>query len=73
MTTVSKQPLLRGIAVLILAIAFLYGCKDFLSAASEPQGTVNQTTLANRAGGGAVARVDLPAAVLPAAIEAPGA
>ena len=50
MTTVSKKPLLRGAAVLILAIAFLYGCKDFLSAASEPQGTLNQTTLANRAG-----------------------
>ena len=50
MTTVSKKPLLRGAAVLILAIAFLYGCKDFLSNASEPQGTLNQTTLANRAG-----------------------
>ena len=50
MTTVSKQPLLRGTALVILAIAMLYGCKDFLSAASEPQGTLNQTTLANRAG-----------------------
>ena len=50
MTTVSKKPLLRGAAVLILAIAFLYGCKDFLSSASAPQGTLNQTTLANRAG-----------------------
>jgi starch-binding outer membrane protein, SusD/RagB family len=50
MTTISKKPLLRGAAVLILAIAFLYGCKDFLSSASAPQGTLNQTTLANRAG-----------------------
>src|SRR5712672_2476034 len=50
MTTVSKKPLLRGAAVLILAIAFLYGCKDFLSNAAAPQGTLNQTTLANRAG-----------------------
>jgi hypothetical protein len=50
MTTVSKKPLLRGAAVLILAIAFLYGCKDFLSSAAAPQGTLNQTTLANRAG-----------------------
>src|ERR1700694_2102469 len=50
MTTVSKQPLLRGTAIVILAIAMLYGGKDSLSAASEPQGTVNQTTLANRAG-----------------------
>jgi hypothetical protein len=50
MTTVLKQPLLRGTAAIILATALAYGCKDFLSAASEPQGTLNQTTLANRAG-----------------------
>jgi starch-binding outer membrane protein, SusD/RagB family len=50
MTTLSKKSLLRGTAVMILATAMLYGCKDFLSAASEPQGTLNQQTLANRAG-----------------------
>jgi hypothetical protein len=50
MATVSKKSLLRGTAVMILATAVLYGCKDFLSAASEPQGTLNQTTLANRTG-----------------------
>jgi starch-binding outer membrane protein, SusD/RagB family len=50
MATVSKKSLLRGMAVTILATAVLYGCKDFLSSASEPQGTLNQTTLANRAG-----------------------
>jgi signal transduction histidine kinase len=32
-----------------------------------------QVTLANRPGGGAIARVDLPAAVLPAVVEAPQA
>jgi starch-binding outer membrane protein, SusD/RagB family len=50
MATVSKKSLLRGMAVTILATAVLYGCKDFLSSASEPQGTLNQTTLANRVG-----------------------
>jgi hypothetical protein len=37
-------------AVTILATAVLYGCKDFLSTAAEPQGTLDQTTLANRTG-----------------------
>jgi starch-binding outer membrane protein, SusD/RagB family len=50
MATVSKKSLLRGMAVTILATAVLYGCKDFLSTAAEPQGTLDQTTLANRTG-----------------------
>src|SRR6266576_2754721 len=50
METVSKKSLLRGMAVTILATAVLYGCKDFLSTAAEPQGTLDQTTLANRTG-----------------------
>jgi hypothetical protein len=50
MKIVSKHFLLGGTGLLILATAGLYGCKDFLSSASEPQGTLNQTTLANRAG-----------------------
>jgi len=50
MKTALKSPLLRGTALLILATAMAYGCKDFLSAASEPQGTLNEQTLANRAG-----------------------
>src|SRR6476469_11249904 len=50
MTIGLKNPLLRGTAAIILATVVAYGCKDFLSAASEPQGTLNQTTLANRAG-----------------------
>jgi starch-binding outer membrane protein, SusD/RagB family len=50
MTMVSKRPLLRGAAMVILTTVVLYGCKDFLSNASQPQGTLNQETLANRAG-----------------------
>jgi hypothetical protein len=50
MKIVSKHFLLGGTGLLILATAGLYGCKDFLSNAAEPQGTLNQTTLANRAG-----------------------
>jgi hypothetical protein len=50
MKTVSKHALLRGTGLVILATAVLYGCKDFLSNAAEPQGTLNQQTLANRAG-----------------------
>jgi starch-binding outer membrane protein, SusD/RagB family len=50
MKTVSKNALLRGTGLVILATAGLYGCKDFLTNASTPQGTLNQSTLANRAG-----------------------
>jgi hypothetical protein len=50
MKIASKQFLLRGTGLLILATAALYGCKDFLSTAAAPQGTLNQTTLANHAG-----------------------
>jgi starch-binding outer membrane protein, SusD/RagB family len=50
MRPITKYPLLRGTAAIILGTAILYGCKDFLSNASEPQGTLNQQTLANRAG-----------------------
>lgn len=50
MKTVLKNPLLRGTALVILATATIYGCKDFLTAAAEPQGTLNESTLANRAG-----------------------
>src|SRR2546430_7306381 len=50
MTLGSKNPLLRGTAAIILASVVMYGCKDFLTNASEPQGTLDQTTLANHAG-----------------------
>lgn len=45
-----KNSLLRGSALVILASAGLYGCKDFLQNAAEPQGTLNASTLANKTG-----------------------
>ena len=50
MISKSKHPLLRGTALVILATAMVYGCKDFLSAASEPQGALDAPTLANPTG-----------------------
>jgi hypothetical protein len=41
---------LGGTGLLVLATAGLYGCKDFLTTAAEPQGTLNQGTLATRDG-----------------------
>ena len=50
MKIVSRHPLLAGTTFLVLATGALYGCKDFLTDASAPQGTLNEQTLANRAG-----------------------
>jgi hypothetical protein len=50
MKLMAKHPLLRSAAAILLATVVLYGCKDFLSNASEPQGTLNQQTLANPEG-----------------------
>jgi starch-binding outer membrane protein, SusD/RagB family len=50
MKTTSRHPLLSGSALLIFSAVTLYGCKDFLEEAANPQGTLNQLTLANRAG-----------------------
>src|SRR4029078_1279575 len=50
MKIVSKHPVLAGTALLIFATGALYGCKDFLTDASAPQGTLNEQTLANKAG-----------------------
>ena len=50
MKIASKHPLLVGTAVLTLASLALYGCKNFLTDASKPQGTLDQSTLANAAG-----------------------
>src|SRR6202521_2875081 len=49
MKIVAKHPLLLGTALLTIATGALYGCKDFLSNAAAPQGTLDQSTLANRA------------------------
>jgi hypothetical protein len=45
----SRQPLLLGTAMM-LGMGTLYGCKDFLAEAAAPQGTLNENTLANKAG-----------------------
>jgi starch-binding outer membrane protein, SusD/RagB family len=50
MKIVSKNPLLVGTALLTLATGALYGCKDFLGNAASPQGTLDQSTLANPSG-----------------------
>src|SRR3981081_2567525 len=50
MISKSKHPLLRGTALVILATATVYGCKDFLSVASQPQGALDANTLANPTG-----------------------
>ena len=49
MNKFSKQPVLLGLAVMLCSVT-LYGCKDFLTSAALPQGTLDQTTLANKAG-----------------------
>jgi len=50
MRIASKYPLLVGTAVLTLGLAGLYGCKNFLTDASKPQGTLDQGTLATASG-----------------------
>lgn len=53
MEKLSRHPLLLGKAlpiVMLLVAVTLYGCKDFLTDAASPQGTLNEETLANRAG-----------------------
>ena len=46
----SKHPLLVGTAVLTSLSLGLYGCKNFLTDASKPQGTLDQSTLATPSG-----------------------
>jgi hypothetical protein len=50
MKIASKHPLLVGTTCLILGAGVIYGCSDFLSASATPQGTLDASTLANRAG-----------------------
>ena len=50
MKIVSKHPLLVGSAFLTLATGAIYGCKDFLTSAAAPQGTLDAGALANRQG-----------------------
>lgn len=50
MKTARQHPLLFGTAFLTMAGAALYGCKDFLSSAADPQGTLNEQSLATLSG-----------------------
>jgi starch-binding outer membrane protein, SusD/RagB family len=50
MKKTSRHPLVLWSALWICAAAMLYGCSDFLETYSEPQGTLNETTLQNRTG-----------------------
>ncbi len=49
MKIVSKHPLVFAVS-LGTVVAAGWGCKDFLEKASEPLGTLDQTTLLNKAG-----------------------
>jgi hypothetical protein len=46
----SRHPLAFGAALLTAAAAVLYGCNNFLDKAAEPQGTLDEQTLANKIG-----------------------
>jgi hypothetical protein len=50
MTKISRHPLLFWTTCFILVSSAMYSCKDFLTDASSPQGTLNEETLANKAG-----------------------
>ncbi len=50
MRNVSRQPVLLGIALMLGGAGTLYGCKDFLTDAATPKGTLDAGTLANRLG-----------------------
>jgi hypothetical protein len=50
MKIVSRHALLLWTGSVILATVTLYGCKDFLTNAADPQGILNATTLQNQAG-----------------------
>jgi hypothetical protein len=50
MKIVLKNRLIVGTAVLTLATGGLYGCKDFLTENATPQGALDASTLANKAG-----------------------
>jgi len=50
MKIVTNNRLLRRAALAIVAGVTLYGCKDFLSKASIPEGTLDQGTLSTPGG-----------------------
>lgn len=50
MKRTSRHPLLLWTAFMTFTGTALYGCKDFLTEAAAPKGTLNEETLANKAG-----------------------
>src|SRR5688572_19499435 len=50
MKIASRHPLLLWTALLMSSAVTLQGCQDFLEEASAPQGTLNELSLATRAG-----------------------
>jgi hypothetical protein len=50
MNKVSKRPVLVGMAVMLCSLGILQGCKNFLTDAALPQGTLDQGTLGTKAG-----------------------
>ena len=50
MKMISRHGLLLGTASVMLTAGSMYGCKDFLASAAQPQGILNEQTLANKAG-----------------------
>ena len=50
MKIASRHPLAFGVALATLVLAGLSGCDDFLEKASQPKGTLDEATLANKAG-----------------------
>jgi starch-binding outer membrane protein, SusD/RagB family len=50
MKTASRHPLLLGTVSLLLTGVAAYGCKDFLTEAAAPQGTLDEQTVLTKAG-----------------------
>jgi hypothetical protein len=50
MKNVSRRPMLLGIGMMLCSLGTLYGCKDFLTEAALPQGTLDQGTLGTKSG-----------------------
>ncbi len=46
----SRKQVFLGVAAMLCGVGTLYGCADLLTDAAKPQGTLNATTLANKAG-----------------------
>ena len=50
MIKLSRKQVLLGTAAMLCGVGTLYGCSNFLTDAAKPQGTLDATTLANKAG-----------------------